>query len=82
MRPSPIRAVVVRADEVPHDRRGDLGQHVVRGDHPRPARAAVDVVVARALLRGPERLLERVAARKQKVKFTGLTQNSQVDPAV
>lgn len=48
-------------DQIPHDAGGHLRERPVRGDDTRPAGCPVLVVVARALLRRPQRLAQLVA---------------------
>eukprot|EP00047_Mylnosiga_fluctuans_P005621 m.241606 g.241606 ORF g.241606 m.241606 type:complete len:805 (-) comp13879_c0_seq1:295-2709(-) len=73
----PVGAVEVRADEIPHDRGGEVRDGPVRCDDAGPARCAVQVVVAGGLLRRPDRLAEALAQRV--VAVGGVVQADDVD---
>ena len=53
--------MVVGSDEVPHDTRRHVVQHVVRGDDACPTGGAVEIIIGGRLFRGPNRFLELVA---------------------
>mmetsp|Transcript_41925 Transcript_41925/g.82319 ORF Transcript_41925/g.82319 Transcript_41925/m.82319 type:complete len:235 (+) Transcript_41925:1785-2489(+) len=59
----PVSAVVIRPNQVPHDRARDTALHIVRVDNAGPTGSAVQIVVAAALLARPHRLPQRVARR-------------------